>query len=133
MEQVNVLAVVVAAVSTFVIGGLWYSPVLFAKPWMRANGFTDADLRRGSQGTIFALSFVFALISAVNLAMLLGTPEMTAGMGAFYGTLAGVWVALGIATVALFERRSWLYSAINGGYWLVSFAVMGAILGAWRT
>ena len=132
MEQMNVLAVVVAAVSTFVIGGLWYSPVLFAKPWMRANGLTDADLRRGSQATIFALSFVFALISAVNLAMLLGTPDMTAGMGAFYGTLAGVWVALGIATVALFERRSWLYSAINGGYWLVSFAVMGAILGAWR-
>jgi hypothetical protein len=132
MEQVNMLAVVVAAVSTFVIGGLWYSPVLFAKPWMRANGFSDADLRRGSQAVIFTLSFVFALISAVNLAMLLGTPDMTAGMGALYGTLAGIWVALGIATVALFERRSWLYSAINGGYWLVSFAVMGAILGGWR-
>jgi len=131
MAQLNMLAVVAAAVSTFVIGGLWYS-VLFAKPWMRVNGFTEADLRGGSQAKIFALSFVFALISAINLAMLVGTPDMTLGMGAFYGLLAGIWVALGIATVALFERRPWLYSAINGGYWLVSFAVMGAILGGWR-
>jgi hypothetical protein len=41
-------------------------------------------------------------------------------------------VALGIATVALFERRPWSYILINGGYWIVSFVVMGTILGAWR-
>jgi hypothetical protein len=131
MEQVNVLAVVVAAIATFVIGGLWYSPVLFARPWMRVNGFSDADLRKG-MGGIFTWALVFAVISAFNLAMLLATPDMTLVMGAFYGLLAGIWVALGIATVAQFERRPWLYSAINGGYWLVSFAVMGAILGGWR-
>jgi hypothetical protein len=71
-------------------------------------------------------------ISAVNLAMLLGTPDMTAAAGGFYGVLAGVRVALGIAAAALCERRSWLYSAVTGGYRLVSFAVRGAISGGWR-
>jgi hypothetical protein len=98
---------------------------------MRVNGLSEADLQAG-QARAFGWSFVFALVSAANLAMLLGTPDMTLAMGAFYGTLAGVWVALGIATVALFERRPWLYAAVNGGYWLVAFAVMGAILGGWR-
>jgi hypothetical protein len=131
MDNVNLWAVVAAAVSTFLIGGLWYSPALFAKPWMRVNRLAASDLQGGT-ARIFAGAFLFAVMSAFNLAMLLGTPEMTAGMGAFYGVLAGVWVALGIATVALFERRPFLYAVINGGYWLVAFAVMGAILGGWR-
>ena len=131
MAYLNAWAVLAAAVSTFLIGGLWYSPLLFAKPWMRVNRLSDADLQ-GGMGRVFGWSFAFALISAFNLAMLLGTPEMTLAMGAFYGTLAGVWVALGIATVALFERRPGLYAVVNGGYWLVAFAVMGAILGGWR-
>jgi hypothetical protein len=98
---------------------------------MRVNALSDADLQ-GGRARAFGWSFVFALLSAFNLAMLLGTPDMTLAMGVFYGTLAGVWVALGIGTVALFERRPWRYTAINGGYWLVAFAVMGAILGGWR-
>jgi hypothetical protein len=43
-----------------------------------------------------------------------------------------IWVALGIGTVALFERRPMNYVLINGGYFAVAFTVMGAILGAWR-
>jgi hypothetical protein len=132
LEPLNYLAVLAAAVSSFVIGGLWYSPVLFQRAWMKANNLTDADLARGGQGKIFGLAFVFALIMAFNLAMFLNAPDTTTAWGAAAGALAAIWVVFGIGTVALFERRPFAYTAINGGYWLVALVVMGTILGAWR-
>ena len=132
MKSINYLAVIVSAVSTFAIGGLWYSPLLFQRAWMRANKLTEADLATGGNGKIFGLAFVFALVMSLNLAMFLAAPDTTTAWGAAAGALAAVWVALGIGTIALFERRPFAYTVINGGYWLVSFVVMGAILGAWR-
>lgn len=129
--NINVGAVLAAAAANFVIGGMWYSPALFGKAWMRANGFTEADLKRGSPAVIFGVSFVFCLIMAANLAAFLAGPETTFAFAA--GVAAGLgWAALGLGVVALFERRPWSYIAVNGGYLTVSFAAMGAILGAWR-
>ncbi len=133
MDQINYFAVLAAAVSTFVIGGLWWSPLLFQKAWMRANGFTEEKLQEGSMAKIFGVSFVLTVVMAFNLAMFLAGPDTTVAWGATAGVLAGGgWVALGIAVVALFERRSLTYVLVNGGYFVVAFAVMGAILGAWR-
>ena len=132
-QHVNWIAVFVAAVSAFVLGGLWYSPVMFGRAWMRANNFSTEDLRKSSMGKIFGIAFVLSLLMAVNLAMFLAQPKTTALWGATAGFLAGFgWVALGIAIIALFERRSWRYVAINAGYMTVAFVVMGFILGAWR-
>ena len=131
--RINYLAVVAAAASAFVIGGLWYSPALFQRRWMAANGYTEADLRKGNTGAIFGAAFVLCLLMAANLAAFLSTPDTTVMWGAAAGALAGVgWVALGIAVVSLFERRPFAYMLINGGYWAVALTVMGAILGAWR-
>lgn len=133
MPHVNWLAVLAATVSTFVIGGLWYSPVLFGRAWMSMNNLSEADLAKSNMARIFGLSFFFALIMAANLAAFLAEPKTTAAWGATAGFLAGFgWVALGIATIALFERRSWKYVLINGGYMTVSFVIMGLILGAWH-
>jgi len=133
MPHLNWLAVLAAAVSTFVIGGLWYSPVLFGRAWMSVNNLSEADLAQSKMAKIFGLSFFFALIMAANLAAFLAEPKTTAAWGATAGFLAGFgWVTLGIATIALFERRSWKYVLINGGYMTVSFMIMGLILGAWH-
>lgn len=133
MPHINWLAVLAAAVSTFALGGLWYSPVLFGRAWMAANNFTEAELAKSNMAKIFGLSLVFAVIMSANLAAFLAEPKTTAVWGATAGFLAGFgWVALAIATIALFERRSWKYMLINGGYMTVSFAVMGLIIGAWR-
>ena len=131
--DINYFAVVAAAASTFVIGGLWYSPLLFQKAWMAANGLSEADLKTGGEARIFVGSFILSLVMASNLAAFLAGPDTTIGWGAAAGALAGVgWVALSIAVVALFERRPLAYVLINGGYWSVAFTVMGAILGGWR-
>jgi hypothetical protein len=131
--QINYLAVLAAAVSAFVIGGLWYSPVLFQKPWLAANGFSEADAQKGSPAKIFGWSFVLTLIMAGNLAAFLADAKTTLAWGATAGALTGFgWVLPGIGVVALFERRPLAYTLINGGYWGVALTVMGAILGGWR-
>jgi hypothetical protein len=133
MPHINWLAVLAAAVSSFVLGGLWYSKALFGRAWMSANNLSDADLAKSNMAKIFGLSLVFAVIMAANLAAFLAEPKTTASWGATAGFLAGFgWVALSIATIALFERRSWKYTLINGGYMTVSFVLMGVIIGAWR-
>jgi hypothetical protein len=132
LESINYLAVLAAAAATFLVGGLWYSPVMFQRAWMNANNLTEADLAGGGTGKIFGLAFVFAVVMSLNLAMFLNAPGTTVTWGATAGALTAVWVALGIGTVALFERRPAAYTAINGGYWFVSLVLMGAILGAWR-
>ena len=74
-SKINYLAVLVAALSTFLLGGLWYSPMLFGKAWMRTNKFTDADLQTFSKARMFGWSFVFSLVMALNLAMFLAGPD----------------------------------------------------------
>ena len=131
--DINYLAVVAAALSTFLIGGLWFSPILFQRSWMEAAGLKPQDLESANMAKIFGLAFVFELVMAGNLAPFLSGPDTTVGFGAAAGASAGIgWVALGVGILALFERRSWKYTAINGGYFAVSFTVMGVILGAWR-
>lgn len=133
MGTVNWLAVVAAAISMFVIGGLWYSPLLFEKHWQRAAGLSDEDRARGNRVLIFGLAFVFSLLMAANLAFFVSGPETTLGFAVAAAVAAGLgWAALGLGIVALFERRPPAYFFINGGYLTVAFAVMGLILGLWR-
>jgi hypothetical protein len=132
-SNINYLAVLVAALSTFLLGGLWYSPLLFGKAWMRANNFNDADVQTFSKARMFGWSFVFSLVMAVNLAMFLAGPGTNVTWGMTAGFLAGFgWVAMAIAIISVFENRSWAYILINGGYMTVAFVIMGAIIGAWR-
>lgn len=132
MPQVNWLAVIVAALSTFLIGGLWYSPAVFGKAWMKENGFTEESMKGGNMAKIFGLAFLLGFIASINLAMFLGN-ETDATMGAFYGFLAGFgWVATFVGTHYLFERKSFKLFLINAGYSIVALTVMGVIIGAWR-
>jgi hypothetical protein len=122
MDGINWFAVVAAALAMFVIGGLWYSPLLFGKAWMRANGFTEETLKGGSQARIFGFALVFSLLMAANLAAFLNDPALTLGFALAASLAAGLgWAAFGLAIVALFERRGWAYILINGGYLSVAF------------
>ncbi|HKR25154.1 MAG TPA: DUF1761 domain-containing protein, partial [Allosphingosinicella sp.] len=70
---VNYLAVLAAAVSAFVLGGLWYSPLLFAKKWMAYNGIecAEGEKPKGNMGVIFGGAFLLSLIAAYVFAMFL--------------------------------------------------------------
>jgi len=132
MQTLNFWAILLAALSAFLVGGLWYSPVLFGKAWKRANGF-GAEEPPAAGAKTFAITFVISVVMAANLAMFLNDPKTTVIWGATAGFLAGFgWVAMGIGIVSLFERRPWSYVFVNGGYVTVALSLMGAILGAWR-
>ena len=127
--EINWLGVVLAALSAFVVGGLWYS-LLFAKPWQRAAGVTDEQLL-GGRVRAFVGTFLLSLVMAVALAAFVGPSG--AGFGALAGAIAGIaWVGAAFGVNYLFEHRSFLLFAINGGYNAVAFTAMGAIVGAFQ-
>jgi len=131
LHMLNLWAVLVAALSAFLIGGLWFSPMLLGSAWKRANGFTADPPPAGPRG--FLIAFLLSLVMAFNLAMFLNAPGTTLAWGATAGFLAGFgWVAMSIGIIAVFEHRPFAYVAINGGYITVALTVMGAILGGWR-
>ena len=133
MGGINIWAVLVAAVSAFLIGGFWFSPAAFGRPWMRLVGLTEEQVNSGSVGKIFGLSFVYILIMAFCLAAFINDPSVTAQMGAFYGFLAGFgWIFFAYGVTGLFERKPWQYALITGGYWVIALTLMGLIIGAWR-
>lgn len=129
----NYLAILVATVSTFLLGGLWYSPLLFGNAWMREMCFTAESLKaKGDVGRVMGLSFVLELIMAFNLAAFIGA-KASLSFGLFAGAAAGFgWVALAFGVTYLFERKSLCLFFINAGYHAVAFTIMGAILGAWH-
>ena len=139
MHHLNLLAILVAGVSTMVVGFLWYSPLLFAKPWVREMGYDLNDkakmeeMRKGA-GPAYAGSFVAGLISAFTLALFL---HWSRAEDLHYGLMVGFHVWLGfVATVqftgALFMKQSMKLFAINTGYQLVCYLVMSAILTVWK-
>jgi len=130
--EINYLAVLVSALAFFAIGSLWYSPLLFAKAWIKELGFENEEPSKSNMVKTFGVSFLLMLVMAFNLAAFIGN-----GMGWQFGLTAGAltgigWVALAIGINYLFERKSFRIWLINAGYMAVSFSAMGAIIGAWQ-
>ncbi|MBK9752344.1 MAG: DUF1761 domain-containing protein [Nannocystis sp.] len=129
LTQINYFAVVTAAVSSFFVGGLWYSPALFARPWLQDCRLRETDLV--GAGPVFAGAFACAMLEALVLTMFVD-PHADVVAGAVAGLLIGLgWVAPALTTTFLFERRPRRLLAIDAGYHVVTFTLMGAILGAW--
>ena len=131
LSQLNYLAIAAAAISTFLLGGIWYAPFLFGKAWMKENNFSEDDLK-GGMGKIFGTAFVLEVIMAFNLAAFIGA-EGNFTFGLFAGFAAGFgWVALGLGVTYLFDRKSFRHWAIDAGYHTIAFTMMGGIMGAWH-
>lgn len=132
LSQLNYLAVFVSALTSFLIGGLWYSPVMFSNAWMKENGFKEEDLKDANMAKIFGTSFVLALIIAFNLAAFIGS-KSDLSFGLFAGFAAGFgWVAMSLGITYLFERKSFKLFLINAGYHIVTYTIMGGILAVWK-
>ena len=129
MPEINWIAVALCAVSSLVIGGLWYSPVLFAKAWQQAAGLSDEQVGRGNPALIYGGALVLSFVAAAVFAMFLGS-EMSVGAATAAGFSAGLcWVAASFAINYLFERRPLRLWLVNGGYHTLQFTAFGLILG----
>jgi hypothetical protein len=128
---INWLAVLAAAVSSFLIGGIWYGPLL-GKVWMRAAGIAPEQAAKARLGLVFGVSFLLQLIAAVVLALFIGS-EGTFSFAVFAAASVGLfWVAPALGVIYVFEQRPLAHWAVNSGYHIVAFTVLGVILGAWR-
>jgi hypothetical protein len=131
--KINHFAVFACALLNLVVGALWYSPVLFGRPWMRVNNLTEEQLKQAKFAPRMIAAFVLSLIMSYNLAAFLGGPDTTARWGAIAGLLTGLgWAAMIFAVIALFELRPVKYVLINGGFIVVYFTLIGFVLGLWR-
>ena len=139
MHHLNWLAVIAAALSTMVIGFVWYSPLLFAKPWTKEMGYdfndkAKMDEMRKTAGPAYFGSLIASFLSAFTLALFFHWIHI---QDLHYGLMTGFHIWLGfVATVqftsALFTRQSMKLFAINTGYQLVCYLVMSTILTLWR-
>jgi hypothetical protein len=137
LDNINILAVIVSGAIFFVLGALWYSPLLFAKQYMRLRGVSSAsELQSQGQSLDYAITFVAELATALALAVIVRNSGATQFVD---GILVGLGVGLGIAgtstlVFAIFSvsgqsKGLWL---LNAGYILLAFAIMGVILTLWR-
>jgi hypothetical protein len=136
---VNVWAVLLSALATMVVGFVWYSPLLFARRWTILMGYDPDDKTKlaemqKSAGPSYMLSLVASVLSAAVLGKIIAIATIHTPL---YGIKMGLAVWLGFVTTvqltnALFMRQPAKLYAINTGYQLVCYVVMGAIMAAWR-
>lgn len=155
--EINFLALALASLSTLVVGAIWYNPKVFGTIWMKESGTPIEKMQGTNMALIFGMSLVYAFFIAFILQMLVihqfgamgmiggnvaeakpsyaafmadyGTEFRTFKHGALHGFMTGLFFALPVIGVgSLYERRSWKYVLIAGGYWVVSCMIMGGII-----
>ena len=157
--EMNFLAIIVAAIVPMIIGFIWYNPKVFGIAWMRAAEMTEEKIKGGNMAVIFGVSLVLSIllafsvngmvihqVSAQQLAFTnpdaesfkafmeeFGNVHRSFGHGALHGAIGGVFFVLPVLGInALFERKGFKYILVNTGYWIVTLAIMGAILCGWQ-
>ena len=155
--NINFLALLLAALSTLVVGFIWYNPKVFGNIWMKESGLKEEDMKGANMIKIFGLSIVYAFLISFVLQMVVihqwgalgmvggdakkalpsysafmsdyGTAFRTFKHGALHGFITGLFMILPvIGTNALYEKRSFKYVMVTAGFWIVSFMIMGGII-----
>ena len=134
-SEVNYLAVLVAAVASFLLGWLWYGP-LFGKPWMKLMNFDKNSMKsmKLSPVTAMILGFLTYLVIAYVLA---GFISILNSATIVEGIKIAFWIWLGfIATTTLgsflWEGKSIKLYLLNNAYNLLNILVIAVILTAWK-
>lgn len=134
-SNINFLAVLIAALASFAIGSVWYSPLMFGKGWQKAVGLSDNDIKGANMFLIFGSSFVLMLIMAFGLAMFQqghNGSESTWLGGLSHGLFVAIFfVATSYGVNLLYQRKTFKLWIIDAGYQIVLLGVMGTIIGAW--
>ncbi len=133
----NHLAILVCAVSVFVLGGPWYSKALFLRPWARANGL-DPDAPRDKAkakhpAAVYGVAFLMAWVAAYAFAILVGDGTYSLHHWLHHGFVCGLGIAAtSFAINYQFANKPTVLLLIDGGYHVVQFVVYGLILGLWQ-
>lgn len=135
-SAINWIAVIVAAIATFMIGGAWYT-ALFGKAWQKAHGYTDEQCKemmtRRPPPVYFGTMIVCYIIMAILMAVLI---QWTGAASWIAGALIGgvVWVIVAAISVTghISSPKPWSAYWIDAAYQLVYLIMTGALLGGWQ-
>lgn len=159
--EINFIALLLSALSTLVVGFIWYHPKVFGTIWMNEAGITGEQMKGSNLILIFGMSFFYAFLisfvlqllvihQSIAISMVGGEPSKTLPTfqafmtdygaafrtfkhGALHAFMTGLFFALPIIGVgAIYERRSWKYVLIADEYWVITCMIMGGIIcGMW--
>lgn len=134
-SHLNWLAILVAGVAYFMLGGLWYSKILFGNSWIKLSNINmnDPNAKKGVGQIMFA-SFLLMLVATIGLALLLSKVELSNWMsGAKVGLIAGIcFSATSICITFLYEKRPMALHLINAVYHIAGCVLAGIILTLWK-
>ena len=128
VSELSWLTILVAAIMGFVVGGIWYGPIM-GQRWMAAVGLTEEDVRNGSMVTIYGCAFVLSVIASAMLAWVLNA---FAGLDEVGRILVALCIAAGfivpaIGTNYLFSQKSRALFLIDATYWVLFYLAMGTV------
>lgn len=134
LADLNWLAVIVAAVAYFALGGLWFAQPVFGRQWIQASGIPMPE--GGPSAAFYVGPFITCLVATIATAMLAeATLSTTFGEGIVLGLVVGIGLALPILFVTgMFDPNKpqpMVWFAISGGYHLVGLVIAGAIVATW--
>lgn len=132
--HLNLWAILVAGIAQFAISGLWYSPVLFAKPWTALVGLSQEQMQKANMPVLFGTAFFGELVTAFVLANIIG---VNGAHTIFGGALTGLFCWLGFAGATshatyMFTGKPHTLWLIDSGNNLAAFIVAGGILAVWK-
>jgi hypothetical protein len=134
--EVHYLGVLLAGVASMLVGFLWYSPILFAKPWMKLSGLSDDSMKKmqSKMGPMYGLSFLASLVTAYVMTHVMVMsenffhyPMMQTGITTAISMWLGFVAPVQMSDV-LFGGKKWALFAINTSYQLVSLLAMGLVI-----
>lgn len=142
--SINYLAVLAGTIAHFMLGALWYSPILFSKMWISAIGWTEEEVKaiekKGGHAKTLAIQFLGTLVLVFVTAHIVDFMKVVFGDSGMtnlsIGLTSGFWLWLGyIATFGLtgvvFEKHSWKLYGINMGYQFVGLMIASGIVAVW--
>lgn len=131
----NLWAVIVAAVATFLLGGLWYS-ALFGKKWVSLHGFTPEQLAEMKKARPPAVFFGIMILAYLLMATFMGflvhwTGARTWHDGALVGLAVwGIALAIALTDYITSTKKPGVYY-IDCSYQLLYLVMTGVILTVW--
>ena len=132
--SLNIFAVLVCTVVNMVLGGLWYSSILFGNVWLKLIGKKAEEISKEEGNKAMGFAVIPAIVTAFGLALITGlTGAATIVDALIIGSLISlVFVGMSSLNLVLFEQRSIKLTLLNVGYPFVSMNIAAIILTFWK-
>lgn len=134
LSLINYLAVLVAAVVSFLLGAIWYGPI-FGKKWQIEVGMKEEDFKKMNMVETYGTSFILMVIMSFAMAFLF-TAAGEGGMNWNSGLTIGLLIGFGFAGTSMginytYQNKSFSLWMIDAFYQIIFLGLMGLIHGLW--